>query len=142
MDETDAKFLHHLETCVASTTEDRTTAYLTEIQLFQKQQTTSAFKLAGGVDLTARSARHGKQYTIASEFNTKIAKAFLDSLYAILDGLFQLSTSPDLDAILNARVIIGAGDVASATTVGSNLLEMLDMSDTVSCTSACRYLRA
>ncbi|KAI0030356.1 exocyst complex component Sec5-domain-containing protein [Vararia minispora EC-137] len=123
----DAKLLHNLETWVASPTESHTTSYLTDIQVFQKHQTTTAFKLAGGVDLAVSTAKLGRQHPIASEFVAKITRAFLDSLYAILDGLVIVATGATLDAVQ----VAGMTDpvAAPSTKGGTNLLEMLDMTD-------------
>ncbi|KAI1798032.1 exocyst complex component Sec5-domain-containing protein [Ganoderma leucocontextum] len=90
----DANIFYHLETWVGSTVDPYTTVYLSQIRMFQKQVTTSAFKIAGGVDLStsASSSRQTKQNLVAPEFVTKIMKAFLDSLYAFLDGLVHLAS--------------------------------------------------
>ena len=130
----DAKLFHHLESWVASSTEDYTTAYLGDIMVFQKQQTTTAFKLAGGVDISASASKLGKQYPVANEFVTKINKAFLDSLYSMLEGLEHLASDPALGFEQAAPVagIASAGDAAPQTASASaNLLEMLDITDSV-----------
>lgn len=92
----DANIFYHLETWTTSLSEPYTTVYLSDIQLFQKHVTTYSFKLAGGVDLSssasASSSRMVKQYPIPSEFVAKITKAFLDTLYAFLDGLVHLAS--------------------------------------------------
>jgi exocyst complex component 2 len=129
----DAKLLHHLETWIASSAEAHATAYLADVQIFQKHQTTNAFKLAGGVDLASTTAKLGRQYNLPSEFVTKITKAFLDTLYAILDGLALVATDVSPDSTLAAIGITSMADVlvAPATKTGANLLEMLDMMDVV-----------
>ncbi|TFY80240.1 hypothetical protein EWM64_g3773 [Hericium alpestre] len=91
----DANIFYHLENWVATPNEPFTTSYIFDVQLFQRQATTCAFKLAGSVDLSASSSsssRVVKQYPVASEFVAKITKAFLDSLYAFLDGLVHLAS--------------------------------------------------
>ncbi|KAH9941188.1 exocyst complex component Sec5-domain-containing protein [Epithele typhae] len=87
----DASVFYHLENWVGSTTVPYTTVYLSHIRTFQKQVTTAAFKIAGGVDLSS-SSRQTKQNAISPEFVTKITKAFLDALYAFLDGLVHLGS--------------------------------------------------
>lgn len=102
--------------------------------VFQKQQTTTAFKLAGGVDISASASKLGKQYPVASEFVTKINKVFLDSLYSMLNGLERLASdpAPELEQATSVAGIASAGDAAPQTASASaNLLEMLDITDSV-----------
>lgn len=102
--------------------------YLSYIQLFQRQVTTAAFKLAGGVDLSASvaAARAAKQYPVAQEFTTRIVKAFVDAQYAFLDGLVHLAS----DESPPPRVGPAAADAGAVS--GTNRLELLDLSDVVS----------
>jgi exocyst complex component 2 len=98
------------------------------MELFQRQITTAAFKIAGGVDLSSNmsSAKPTKQNIVAPLFITKITKAFLDVLYAFLDGLVHLASEESL-------VVSSKNAVAdSATITGTNPLELLDLTDTVS----------
>ncbi|KAL4245502.1 Exocyst complex component SEC5, partial [Abortiporus biennis] len=100
----DANLFYYLETWTGSITDPYTTVYLSQMRLFQKQITTSAFKVAGGVDLAPSSmisSRIVKQNQLGQEFVSKITKAFLDSLYAFLDGLVHLASdeSPDPDSV-------------------------------------------
>ncbi|EIM87714.1 uncharacterized protein STEHIDRAFT_147005 [Stereum hirsutum FP-91666 SS1] len=90
----DATQFYHLETWTASIAEPYTTLYLSDIQLFEKHITTCAFKIAGGVDLSASasSSRLVKQHAVATEFKSKITKAFVDTLYAFLDGMVNLAS--------------------------------------------------
>lgn len=125
-----------MEKWVGSTVEPYTTVYLSHIWLFQRQVTTSAFKLAGGVDLTSStsSSRAVKQNPVAQNFISKITKAFLDSLYAFLDGLVHLASddSPNVNVASRTPVL---GDTATAN--GTNALELLDLQDMVSATYEC-----
>ena len=90
--------------------------------------TTGAYKIAGGVELPGSSAptsRLAKQSSIPSIFVSKITKAFLDTLYAFLDGLVHLASdeSPGLENRLpNA-------DIAELTITDS--LELLDIHNAV-----------
>lgn len=124
----DANIFYHLETWTTSLSEPYTTVYLSDIQLFQKHVTTYSFKLAGGVDLSssasASSSRMVKQYPIPSEFVAKITKAFLDTLYAFLDGLVHLA-SDELPVSVD-KPVQAPGD----TVVHS--MSNLDLSDVVS----------
>ncbi|EIN08849.1 hypothetical protein PUNSTDRAFT_143551 [Punctularia strigosozonata HHB-11173 SS5] len=127
----DANIFYHLETWTANSSEPSTTLYLNQIQLFQRQITTSAFKLAGAVDLTSSSSRGpAKQYPVAQEFVVKITKAFLDSMYAFLDGLVHLASdeSPAVGVASTSgkTQTMGRG---SAVLGGTNPLELLDLSD-------------
>lgn len=91
--------------------------------------TTGAFKVAGGVDLTTSAAsfsRLTKQNAVSSSFLSKITKAFLDTLYAFLDGLVHLASdeSPNIDSRQPVN------DVSEMT--ATNPLELLDIRDPVS----------
>ncbi|EEB87942.1 hypothetical protein MPER_14491, partial [Moniliophthora perniciosa FA553] len=89
----DANIFYHLEAWVASPADPSATHYLTQMELFQRHVTTAAFKLAGGVDLSSSSlTKPLKQNPIPSAFVSKITKAFLDVLYAFLDGLVHLAS--------------------------------------------------
>jgi exocyst complex component 2 len=125
----DANSFYFLESWVSSPADPYTTQYLSQIQLFQRQVTTAAFKIAGGVDLSAAlsASKPIKQYPIAPEFVTKIVKAFLDSLYALLDGLVHLASS-------ESPIVSGKRPVAADAAVvsGVNRLELLDLVNNVS----------
>lgn len=56
---------------------------------FQKHNTTAAYRLASGIDPAAKGA---KLVAVPRDFIIKIQKAFLDSLYAFLDGLVHLAS--------------------------------------------------
>ena len=125
----DANIFYHLETWVGSTVDPYTTLYLSQMRVFQKQVTTSAFKIAGGVDLStaASSSRQTKQNPVAPEFVTKIMKAFLDSLYAFLDGLVHLA-SDELPTSIVARTHL---PLQTNPAPGSNPLELVKIEDAV-----------
>lgn len=125
----DANIFYHLETWVGSTADPYTTVYLSQMRMFQKHVTTSAFKIAGGVDLStaASSSRQTKQNTVAPEFVTKIMKAFLDSLYAFLDGLVHLASDESPTSIA-ARAHL---PLQTNSAPGSNPLELVKIEDAV-----------
>ncbi|GLB39153.1 putative exocyst complex component Sec5 [Lyophyllum shimeji] len=116
----DAKLFYYLEAWVASPNDISATHYLDQIELFQRQLTTAAFKLAGGVDL----AKPTKQNPVPQAFVTKITKAFLDAIYAFLDGLVLLASA-------RSPIATGQMPVIEAPQVppGSNPLELLDLRD-------------
>lgn len=64
------------------------------LDVFQRHLTTSALKIAGGIELSStssfRTIQHGQ---ITPAFTNKITKAFLDAIYAFLDGLVHLTSS-------------------------------------------------
>ena len=72
----------------------------------------------------------GKQNAISQVFVTKITKAFLDALYAFLDGLVHLASD-------ESPLSIGAGSgskslpPASTGVPGSNPLELVKIDDPV-----------
>lgn len=113
---------------MASLIDTSATHYLDLLEQYQRQMTTAAFKLAGGVDLSASSlAKPSKQNPVPQAFVSKITKAFLDALYAFLDGLVLLSSneSPIMTGKMPTNDAVG-------TTTGPNPLELLDLRDTVS----------
>ncbi|PSR78598.1 hypothetical protein PHLCEN_2v7345 [Hermanssonia centrifuga] len=120
----DANIFYYLEDWRGSTTDPYTTLYLSQIQLFQRQLTTGAFKIAGGLDLPSSafsSSRLTKQNPVPQIFLSKITKSFLDTLYAFLDGLVHLASDES-----PATVVVQAqSDVAAAS--GTNPLELLDL---------------
>lgn len=125
----DAGIFYTLENWVGSTDVLYTTVYLSRIHDFQKHVTTCAFKIAGGVDLSSSSnmssSRSGKRKTVAPEFSSKIIKAFLDSLYAFLDGLVHLA-SDDSPTMAEAQPTLAD---MSSTLTGAHPLELVDIQD-------------
>ncbi|KAJ7755359.1 exocyst complex component sec5 [Mycena maculata] len=121
----DANVFYYLEEWIASPGDASATHYLTQMELFQRYVTTAAFKLAGGVDLaTASISRPVRQNPIPVAFVSKITKAFLDALYAFLDGLVHLASD-------ESPVVTGKMPVTDAAggPGGPNPLELLDMLD-------------
>lgn len=124
----DANIFYNLETWIANPVAPYTTLYLSEIQVFQRHLTTAAFKIAGGVDIptSTNPSRPIKQYSIASDFLSKITRAFLDSIYAFLDGLVHLTSD---EAPMSIGKKFSLVDVSTMT--GTNPLELLDLSEKV-----------
>lgn len=128
----DANIFYHLESWVGSTKEPYSTVYLSQIRLYQRHITTCSFKLAGGVDLApsaSSSSKVVKQNAVAQNFVSKIVKAFLDSLYAFLDGMVHLASdeSPGSDKKVDATL---AKDAVGPAT-GTNPIALLDLEDPV-----------
>lgn len=124
----DANIFYHLETWRGSTTEPHTTVYLSQIRLFQRHVTTGAFKIAGGVDLSSTAvstSRLVKQNPVPQTFVSRIAKAFLDTLYAFLDGMVHLASDESPKTIEPKS----APDVHA--TNEPNPLELLDIQNPV-----------
>lgn len=98
--------------------------------MFQKELSTCAFKIAGGVDLSSSAAtsssRLVKRKTVAPEFTSKITKAFLDSLFAVLDGLVHLASDESQSGPALPPTV---SDIAGATK--TNPLELVNIQDTV-----------
>lgn len=125
----DANIFYHLENWKSSPNEPSTTLYLTEIQTFQRHLATAAFKLAGGVDLPSASNPHKplKQHIISQEFLSNITNAFLETIYAFLDGLVHLASEESPASHGQQAAVIDMGMAP-----GSNPLELLDLTETVS----------
>ncbi|THH31004.1 hypothetical protein EUX98_g3179 [Antrodiella citrinella] len=124
----DTNIFYHLETWTGSTQEAYSTVYLTQIRLYQRHITTCAFRIAGGVDLapSATSSSRVKQNSIAQSFVGKITKAFLDSLYAFLDGMVHLA-SDEGSSDKPKMEIMSPKEAGTAT--GTNPLALLDLKD-------------
>lgn len=124
----DANIFYHLENWRGSNTDPFTTIYLSEIRDFQRHITTGAFKIAGGVDLSSASAasssRLVKQNPIGPAFIQKLTKAFLDTLYAFLDGLVHLASDESTNIVVRQPV-----EDVNAT--AKNPLELLDLENAV-----------
>ncbi|EJD05538.1 uncharacterized protein FOMMEDRAFT_152861 [Fomitiporia mediterranea MF3/22] len=88
----DSSLFHHLETWTPDPRNESTTQYLNLMQTFQRQLTTEAFKIAGGIDLTTSTTKPLRQHRVPANFIARITKSFLDSLYAFLDGLVLLAS--------------------------------------------------
>ncbi|KAH7915050.1 exocyst complex component Sec5-domain-containing protein [Hygrophoropsis aurantiaca] len=121
----DSNIFYYLETWTATSSDPSITQYLSQMELFQRHVTTSAFKIAGGIDLSANSTalKTIKQNTIPPAFMRKITRTFLDALYAFLDGLVHLAS--DESPIATGKKPISV----HAAITGSNPLELLDLSD-------------
>ena len=94
------------------------------MQTFQKHLTTEAFKIAGGIDLTASTTKPLKQHRVPGSFITKITKSFLDSLYAFLDGLVLLAS----EETEYKKPLVGS-DVLPGTL--GNRADTIDLANTV-----------
>lgn len=124
----DASVFYYLEAWIASPVDLSTTRYLEQMELFQRHLTTAAFKIAGGVDLSSTSlTKPTKQHPIPQAFVSKITKAFLDALYAFLDGLVLLASD-------ESPIVVGTRPLAEAPpSVAPNPFELLDLTDGVLC---------
>ncbi|EED84825.1 predicted protein [Postia placenta Mad-698-R] len=124
----DANIFYYLEDWIGSTVDPFTTVYLSKLRVFQKEMSTCAFKIAGGADLstssTMFSSRPSKRKAVALEYTGKITKAFLDSLFAVLDGLVHLA-SDESPAVMPVQPAIG--DMSGATS--NNPLELVNVQD-------------
>ncbi|KAF8222395.1 hypothetical protein L208DRAFT_1413490 [Tricholoma matsutake] len=120
----DAHVFYYLEAWVASLIDSSATHHLEQIELFQRQLTTAAFKLAGGVDLSSSSlVKSSKQNAIPQAFVSKIVKAFMDTLHALLEGLTVLAS----DA---SPIATGKRPVPEAIlSMASNSIDLLDLTD-------------
>jgi exocyst complex component 2 len=122
----DAHVFYYLEAWIASPVDSSATHYLEQIELFQRQLTTAAFRLAGGIEVSSSSlVKLSKQHPIPQAFVSKIVKAFMDSLYALLDGLVLLAS--DASPIVTGKRPI----TDTSLSIGPNSLELLDLTDNV-----------
>jgi len=120
----DAQLFYYLEAWMPSPMDPSATHYLDQIELFQRQQTTTAFKLAGGIELSSYSlVKASKQLPIPQAFISKIVKAFMDALYAFLDGLVLQAS--DASPIATGKRLVSE----AIPSIGANSLDLLDLTD-------------
>ncbi|KIK44226.1 hypothetical protein CY34DRAFT_11230 [Suillus luteus UH-Slu-Lm8-n1] len=88
----DANCMYALESFAPDLSTPSTTLYLANLESFMRHLATSAFKIAGGVSTDSGSGmlRATQQNIVPPAFTSKITKAFLDAIYAVLDGFVVL----------------------------------------------------
>lgn len=88
----DANYMYALESFTPDLSNSSTTLYLAHLESFMRHLATSAFKIAGGVSTDGGSGmlRVTQQNIVPPAFTSKITKAFLDAIYAVLDGFVVL----------------------------------------------------
>ncbi|GAA5997397.1 exocyst subunit SEC5 [Rhodotorula paludigena] len=103
----DAKVFYRLETWRQDPDDSAITAFLRQISAFQRFMAISAYRVAGGSEehanallgasssssATSAAARSRKDVDILGDFQRKAQSAFLDGLYAFLDGLVHVAFS-------------------------------------------------
>lgn len=89
--------------------------------------TTTAFKLAGGIESASSLSKASKQNPVPQIFASKITKAFLDALYSLLDGMVLLAS--DESPVVSGKF----HNLANTGTEGlnPNPLELVDLKDGV-----------
>ncbi|CEQ38815.1 SPOSA6832_00273 [Sporobolomyces salmonicolor] len=121
----DAKVFYRLETWHPDPDDPSITAYLRQVAAFQRFNAISAYRVAGGSEERANalmgsssasssssaggalsSSRNRQDIDLPVEFQRKVQSAFLDGLYAFLDGLVHVAFS-DPGEILGG---VGAGN--------------------------------
>jgi len=92
--------------------------------------TTVAYRIAAGADLPTSSSKSSKQSPIPQVFASKITRAFLDAIYAFLDGLVLLASS-EPPVLEKPSLDMGVVPPAEGA-VEMSLQELVDLKDTVS----------
>ncbi|KAG2750394.1 hypothetical protein P692DRAFT_20776441 [Suillus brevipes Sb2] len=105
----DANCMYALESFAPDLSTPSTTLYLAKLESFMRHLATSAFKIAGGVSTDSGSGvlRVTQQNTVPPAFTSKITRAFLDAIYAVLDGFVVLvaeEAPPGVGSIVAAGV--------------------------------------
>ncbi|KAG1844491.1 exocyst complex component Sec5-domain-containing protein [Suillus subluteus] len=103
----DANYMYTLESFTPDLSTPSTTLYLAHLESFMRHLATSAFKIAGGVSTDSGSGvlRVTQQNIVPPAFISKITKAFLDAIYAVLDGFVVLvaeEAPPGVGSIVSA----------------------------------------
>lgn len=104
----DANYMYTLESFTPDLSTPSTTLYLAHLESFMRHLATSAFKIAGGVSTDSGSGvlRVTQRNIVPPAFISKITKAFLDAIYAVLDGFVVLVAE---DAPPGVSSIVAAG---------------------------------
>ena len=106
---TDVNVFYYLENWVGSTVDPYTTVYLSQMCMFQKQITTSAFKITGGVDLSSSSSSSSRSKTRRKiRLSTRLCRRSLRrswtrSTLSWMGGCIWRRTSPHQRAPLPTR---------------------------------------
>lgn len=105
----DANCMYALESFAPDLSTPSTTLYLAKLESFMRHLATSAFKIAGGVSTDSGSGvlRVTQQNIVPPAFTSKITRAFLDAMYAVLDGFVVLvaeEAPPGVGSIVAAGV--------------------------------------
>ena len=115
---------------MATRKDPSSTRYLSRFELFQRHMTTVAYRIAAGADLPTSSSKSSKQSPIPQVFASKITRAFLDAIYAFLDGLVLLASS-EPPVLEKPSLDMGVVPPAEGA-VEMSLQELVDLKDTVS----------
>lgn len=115
----DAKVFYRLETWRPDPDDAAITAFLRQLAAFQRFMSISSYRVAGGSEERANAllgasssssssggassaaSRSRKEIDIPADFQRKVQGAFLDGLYAFLDGLVHVAFS-DPETIFTA----------------------------------------
>lgn len=105
----DANCMYALESFAPDLSTPSTTLYLAKLESFMRHLATTAFKIAGGVSTDSGSGvlRVTQQNIVPPAFTSKITRAFLDAIYAVLDGFVVLvaeEAPPGVGSIVAAGV--------------------------------------
>ncbi|CAO1633758.1 unnamed protein product [Sympodiomycopsis kandeliae] len=93
--QSDAKIFYMLEDWTINPDEQSTTLFLKELSSFHRSNAKAAYHIASGRsrDPFDSSVNRSRDTGVSSEFTSRIKSAFLDALYAYLDGIVHLAFS-------------------------------------------------
>jgi exocyst complex component 2 len=97
------------------------------METFQRHLTTSAFRLAGGLEEDKSNTGQLKQNQVPSQYVKKITRSFLDALYAFLDGLVHLSSE---DSTVEQLALGGMGVGVGQGGVGGSAALVMEQNGT------------
>lgn len=89
----DAKIFHMLEDWTINPDEQSTTFYLKELSSFHRSNARAAYHIASGRDRDPFESSRARDTGVSREFTSRIKAAFLDAIYAFLDGIVHLAFS-------------------------------------------------
>lgn len=89
--QTDAKIFHLLEDWTINPDEQSTTLYLKDLTAFHRSNARAAYHIASGRGSDPAESSRSKDTGVPAESTARIKGAFLDALYAFLDGIVHLA---------------------------------------------------
>ncbi|CAO1633663.1 unnamed protein product [Parajaminaea phylloscopi] len=91
--QSDAKVFHMLEDWTINPDEQSTTLFLKDLSAFHRSNARAAYHIASGRDRDPFESSRSRDTGVTRDFTSRIKAAFLDAIYAFLDGIVHLAFS-------------------------------------------------
>jgi len=140
----DTNLFYHLESWTLNPDEPSVTSYLAHFELFQRHMTVAAYNLAAGaIESTPSSSPttltmnqkpflSRRKSAVPPTLASKITRAFMDALYAFLDGLVVLAGEESPIVLKPAEVQQQQQPKWTESAIETRLHDSLDLKDPVS----------